>query len=138
MPLRGRAGSHALPVYDPAHSPTPSRASEMTEQNGTGGGAPLREESRKAMRDNGQVIWLKALPETIHVRMTGDQTTAARRPNLTSQGGLEEIVQLLSRREPIYRESAHLEVDTEEKSPEAVTAEILERLTLVPNAKDRA
>ncbi len=103
-----------------------------------GGGAPLREESRKAMRDNGQVIWLKALPETIHVRMTGDQTTATRRPNLTSLGGLEEIVQLLSQREPIYRESAHLEVDTEGKSPQAVTAEILERLTLAPITKDWA
>jgi shikimate kinase len=60
--------------------------------------------------------------------MTGDQTTATRRPNLTNRGGLEEVVHLLATREPIYRESAHLEVDTEDKSPDDVAVEILKRL----------
>ena len=90
-----------------------------------GGGAPLRPESREAMRTGGKVVWLKATPTTIQARMSGDQTTANRRPNLTSQGGLEEIVQVLSRREPIYRQTAHLEVDTEEKSPGQIVEEIL-------------
>lgn len=102
-----------------------------------GGGAPVREESRRVMRASGKVVWLKAQPETIYARMTRDQTTATRRPNLTSQGGLEEIVQLLARREPIYRESAHLEVDTEEKTPAEVATEILQRLALAPNVKDQ-
>ena len=90
-----------------------------------GGGAPLRPESREAMRTGGKVVWLKATPTTIQARMSGDQTTANRRPNLTSQGGLEEIVQVLTRREPIYRQTAHLEVDTEEKSPGQIVEEIL-------------
>ena len=90
-----------------------------------GGGAPLREESRRAMRKSGQVVWLTATPETILARMTGDATTADRRPGLTNRPPLEEIVQLLGRREPIYRESAHLIVDTEGKSPEQLTEEIL-------------
>ena len=90
-----------------------------------GGGAPLRPESREAMRAGGKVVWLKATPATIHARMSGDQTTAARRPNLTNQGGLEEIVQVLTRREPIYRQTAHLEVDTEEKRPGEIVEEIL-------------
>jgi shikimate kinase len=98
-----------------------------------GGGAPLREESRRAMRESGQVVWLTALPETILARMTGDATTADRRPGLTNRPPLEEIVQLLSRREPIYRESAHLIVDTEGKSPEQLTEEILAGLKLSPN-----
>ena len=51
--------------------------------------------------------------------------TADRRPSLTNRPPREEIVQLLSRREPIYRESAHLVVDTEGKSPEQLTDEIL-------------
>jgi len=93
-----------------------------------GGGAPMRPESRRAMRASGKVVWLKALPQTIHARMSGDATTAARRPNLTASGGLDEIVQLLGRREPIYRETAHLEVDTEGKEPPRVAAEILARL----------
>jgi shikimate kinase len=97
-----------------------------------GGGAPLREESRRAMRKAGQVVWLTAAPETILARMTGDATTADRRPNLTNRPPLEEITQLLGRREPIYRESAHLIVDTEDKSPEQLTVEILAGIGLSP------
>ena len=93
-----------------------------------GGGAPLRPESRRAMRDNGQVVWLVAGPETILARMTGDATTADRRPNLTDRGPLDEIIGLLEARESIYRESAHLTVDTEGKTPEQLTTEILDRL----------
>ena len=62
--------------------------------------------------------------------MHGDETTAARRPNLTAKGGLEEIVELLQRREPIYAEAAHLAVDTEDRSPEAIAAEILDLVGL--------
>lgn len=97
-----------------------------------GGGAPLRPENRQAMREAGKVVWLKAAPETILARMTGDATTAGRRPNLTNQGGLAEIVELLTRREPIYRETAHLEVDTEQKTPQQLTEEILQQLPLRP------
>jgi shikimate kinase len=90
-----------------------------------GGGAPLRRESRRAMREGGKVVWLTAPPETILRRMSGDSTTAARRPNLTDRGPLEEIVELLARRTPIYREAAHLEVATESKTPEQLATEIL-------------
>ncbi len=96
----------------------------------SGGGAPLRPETRQAMRATGRVVWLRATPETIHRRMTGDETTAARRPNLTPQGGLEEIEQLLAGREPVYRETATVEVDTEGKDLAQIAAEILGRFGL--------
>ena len=51
-----------------------------------GGGAPLRPESRRAMRLGGKVVWLTARPETILARMSGDATTATRRPDLTDKG----------------------------------------------------
>jgi shikimate kinase len=95
-----------------------------------GGGVPLRAESRQAMRANGHVVWLTAKPETILARMSGDATTAARRPSLTEHGPLQEIVQMLERREPIYRETANLVVDTEEKSPEQLAVEIVAALRL--------
>ena len=95
-----------------------------------GGGAPLREESRRLMRNSGHVVWLTATPETILTRMAGDASTGDRRPGLTNLPPLEEIVQLLSRREPIYRESAHMVVDTEGKSPEQLADEILAGLEL--------
>jgi shikimate kinase len=94
----------------------------------TGGGAPLRAESRRAMRAAGTVVWLKARPESIHARMTADATTAGRRPQLTSKGALEEIVHLLEVREPAYRAAAHLEIDTEGRSPREIADEILRRV----------
>ena len=98
-----------------------------------GGGAPLRAESRRALRAAGRVVWLQARPETILARMAADPTTAARRPALTECDALEEIVQLLDRREPMYREIAHLAIDTEAKLPEQVASEILDRLGLSAN-----
>ncbi|MGW8257931.1 MAG: shikimate kinase [Thermoguttaceae bacterium] len=95
-----------------------------------GGGAPMREENRRLMRQSGKVVWLTAMPETIHRRMSADLTTAQRRPNLTNQHPLAEIVQLLAKREPIYRETADLTVDTENHTPEELAAEILQRLEL--------
>ncbi len=99
-----------------------------------GGGAPLRPESRRAMREAGKVVWLTARPETILARMTTDATTTARRPNLTDKTPLEEIVELLQTREPVYRELADWAVDTEERTPEMVAEEILEKCKM-QNAK---
>jgi shikimate kinase len=92
-----------------------------------GGGAPLRPESRRAIREAGKVVWLTARPETILTRMTDDATTTARRPNLSDKTPLEEIVELLKAREPVYREVADWVVDTEGRAPEVLVAEILEK-----------
>jgi shikimate kinase len=96
-----------------------------------GGGAPLREENRRTMQQSGKVVWLTARPETILERMSADATTAQRRPSLTDHGPLQEIIQLLAQREPMYRETAHLVVDTEKRTPEELSAEILTRLDLL-------
>jgi shikimate kinase len=96
-----------------------------------GGGAPLREQNRHTMRQCGKVVWLTAQPDTILQRMAADLTTAQRRPNLTDKTPLDEIVQLLARREPIYRQTADLTIDTENRTPEELAAEILDRLNLI-------
>jgi shikimate kinase len=95
-----------------------------------GGGAPLRPESRRAMHDGGKVVWLTARPETILARMSGDATTATRRPDLTSKGPLDEIVHLLAVRTPLYREAADLVVDTEGRTPAALAQTILAGLQI--------
>jgi shikimate kinase len=92
----------------------------------TGGGAPLRAENRRALHAAGKVVWLTATPETIHARMSGDATTADRRPSLTNHAPLEEIVQLLARREPMYRETADFIVETEGRSPAELAKDILQ------------
>lgn len=89
-----------------------------------GGGALQRPENRQQLAGTGVMIWLQAAAETIQRRIEGDPTTGERRPNLTAAGGLEEIQQLLSAREPVYQECADYQVDTEDKSPAAVAAQI--------------
>lgn len=95
-----------------------------------GGGAPMRPESRQAMQEGGKVVWLMAKPETILARMTGDVTTAARRPSLTDRAPLDEIKELLKTREPFYREAADLVFDTEGRTPEELAADIVAKLEL--------
>lgn len=90
-----------------------------------GGGAPMRPENREAMRRAGKVVWLAARPETILARMSRDATTATRRPNLTDKSPLDEIIELLARREPIYHQTAHISIDTEGKQPPRLVEEIL-------------
>jgi len=90
-----------------------------------GGGAPMREQNRQAMKQSGKVIWLQASPQTIYHRMYSDPTTKDRRPNLTDRGGLEEIIELLQKREPVYRQTADYVVDTDGKTVEDVAAEVL-------------
>jgi shikimate kinase len=97
-----------------------------------GGGAVIKDGNRQALGTAGRVIWLKAAVPTILARVGADQTTVARRPNLTTAGGETEVVRMLAEREPLYRQCAHLEVDTEGKTPSVVAAEILDRLDWGP------
>ena len=93
-----------------------------------GGGAILREENRAEIGRAGTVIWLTASPTTIHQRLEADATTSARRPNLTTQGGLEEIESVLAKRRELYQACADLEIDTEGKTLDEVVQEILPQL----------
>ena len=101
-----------------------------------GGGAPLRPESRRAMREAGRVVWLTARPETILTRMSADPTTTTRRPDLTDKSPLDEIIHVLQSREPIYRESAHVTVNTEDKAPAELAAEIIQLLHFDQSMED--
>ncbi len=91
-----------------------------------GGGVVLRPENRRVLGTVGKTIWLTARPETLADRLAGCETTAGRRPNLTSVGGLAEVRQLLAERTPLYEECADLTVDTEGRSPAKVADKILE------------
>ncbi len=90
-----------------------------------GGGIIVRPQNQQLLKSCGQTVWLTARPETLWQRICTDRATAARRPNLTIAGGLDEIRRLLDQRTPLYRQSADWVVDTEDKSPADVAAEIL-------------
>ncbi|HUY89657.1 MAG TPA: shikimate kinase [Pirellulales bacterium] len=97
-----------------------------------GGGAVLREENRRVLAERARVVWLRAAVETILGRVAQDATTAGRRPNLTTAGGAAEVIELLREREPLYRQCAEIEIDTEGKTPPAIAVEIIDRLQLSP------
>ena len=88
-----------------------------------GGGAVLDADTRREMRAAGPVVWLRAGVAALESRIRADATTAERRPNLAG-GGPAEIVRLLAEREPLYRECAHVTVDTDDLP----IAEIVERV----------
>src|SRR5438094_242448 len=58
-----------------------------------GGGAPLREENRRVIKEAGhRVIYLKCEPEELLRRIRSDPDTPQSRPSLTEfGGGIEEI-----------------------------------------------
>jgi shikimate kinase len=95
-----------------------------------GGGAILREENRQAIQSGGKVVWLQASPEALLARVQADQTTAERRPNLTGQGGLAEIRELLAARTHLYAACADLPIDVEHLSPAEIAKKIIASLSL--------
>ena len=74
----------------------------------TGGGAILREENRRVMREGGTVVYLRARPEHLWERVRQDTT----RPLLATADPRATLESLLAQREPLYRECAHVVVDT--------------------------
>lgn len=88
----------------------------------TGGGAVLRQENMDNLRRNGIIICLRARPETIYERTKHDTS----RPLLQVEDPLKRIRELLEFRKPYY-EQADIMIDTDEKSPEEIVAEILEK-----------
>jgi shikimate kinase len=95
-----------------------------------GGGTVLRVQNRRALAGRGKFVWLQAAPEVLLARIQGDATTAARRPNLTGQGGLAEIRSLLAARKPLYAACADLTIDVEQCSPSEIARQIIAELSL--------
>ena len=99
-----------------------------------GGGAVLREDNRQALSVAGPVVWLRAAPDTIFRRICDDPISTQQRPNLTQQGGLSEIEQLLKERLPIYESCADCTIDTDEMTPAQIADAILDALDIPPQA----
>lgn len=74
----------------------------------TGGGAVLREENRRMMRERGLVVYLRAQPADLYARTRHDRN----RPLLQTDDPLATLKRLYDEREPYYREVAHVTVDT--------------------------
>ena len=90
----------------------------------TGGGAVLREESRRLLAARGIVIYLRATPEHLFERVRQDRN----RPLLATGDPLARLRQLYRERDPLYREVADLVVDTGRQSVQVLTRSLLEQL----------
>lgn len=74
----------------------------------TGGGVIGREENRALLRHLGYVVWLHAPTEVILDRTAKNRD----RPLLHTDDPRARVEALLAVRQPLYRETAHLQVDT--------------------------
>lgn len=94
----------------------------------TGGGLPLREENRTALRSTGTVFFLNRSPEEIY-----DTMDTSGRP--LAQQGRDAFLDRFRQREAIYRAFAHVVVE-DFSTPEATVSEIL--YTLLPDSTEGA
>ncbi|MEO9590188.1 shikimate kinase [Rhodopirellula bahusiensis] len=90
-----------------------------------GGGAILRESNRNRIAESGWCVWLDAEPDVLVARLAGDETTADRRPSLTDQSVFDEVKTVMSQREPLYRASSDLRVDTSHRTMDEIVEEVL-------------
>ena len=85
---------------------------ELTQQNdlvlATGGGAVLTPENRRHLHERGYVIYLRANPHELWMRTRNDKG----RPLLNNQDPKGTLEKLYEVRDPLYRETAHLVIDT--------------------------
>jgi len=89
----------------------------------TGGGIVLKKDNRALLRNLGIVFWLKASPNTISERLKSNNS----RPLLASSDKQETIQQLLQERQVLYTKTAHIEIETDQKSIEEIAQEIWTR-----------
>jgi len=99
---------------------------ELTQQPrtvlATGGGAILSEQNRRHLRSRGLVIYLSASLDEILRRTQKDRA----RPLLQATDRRGRIAQLLAEREALYRQVAHLTVQSGSGNPNRLVAKLLQ------------
>lgn len=101
---------------------------ELTENKGivlaTGGGAILKAENRQFLMSRGTTIYLYANIDTLFERTSKDRN----RPLLQTENPKEKLEELFNIRDPLYRETADIIIDTGKDSVRLALKEILEKL----------
>ena len=101
---------------------------ELTERSSvvlaTGGGAVLDPENRRLLAARGRVIYLHASIAQLVKRTARDRN----RPLLQTDDPRARLEQIMTQREPLYREVADIAIDTSGRSVRAVVTDLLARL----------
>lgn len=90
----------------------------------TGGGAVLREDNRRRLRERGTVIYLFTTVEQQLKRVAKDRN----RPLLQRPDREQVLRDMFELRDPLYRATADIVVRTDRRSPRAVVNEILRQV----------
>lgn len=93
----------------------------------TGGGVILRDDNRQRLRDAACVVYLHAEPATLWQRLQADPDPG-QRPALTPLPGPDEVAAIFAHRDPLYRATADLIVDSADRTPAELSLELCERL----------
>ena len=94
----------------------------------TGGGVVLDWENVRNLRHSGWVVWLRADVTTLQNRMMDDERSGSVRPGLAGNNPLAEIQEILNQRTALYEKACDYVVNTDQKSPLAVSKEIMESM----------
>ena len=101
---------------------------EFTQKNNlvlaTGGGAVLREANRQHLKSRGIVIYLHSDIAHLMERIRHDKN----RPLLQTPDPEAKLREIMAQREPLYRETAHITINTGDVSIRAAIQAILDRL----------
>lgn len=92
----------------------------------TGGGAVLSQSNREYLKQRGTVVYLNTAPDVLHKRTANDQN----RPLLQTDDKYGRLKELLAERDPLYRQTADLILDTEGLTTKQIVGKICESLKL--------
>ena len=98
----------------------------------TGGGVVLDRSTIQAMKTSGTVVWLDAGAETIQKRMLRDKNTGDFRPALTGKGRLEEIEDMLLKRNLYYERASDFSIHTDDVPVKKIAQKIIKKLSVGP------
>ncbi len=124
MPIKDFVGRHGWPHFRDMEQALCEELPELDRHIiDCGGGVVEREANIQALRKAGPVFWLRAKPETIVSRISGDD----QRPSLTgTQSFTDEVVEVLTRRTPLYTKLAHFQVHVDDATPAQIARQIVE------------
>jgi len=90
----------------------------------TGGGVVLDPRNRENLKTRGFVVYLHAAPQELWLRTRNDKS----RPLLQEGDPRERLAQLYAVRDPLYRDTADMVIDTGRQSVSALLSQVLAKL----------
>ena len=89
-----------------------------------GGGAAVKEENVREMKEKGRIILLSAQPETVYARVKNSHN----RPLLEGNMNVSYIKELMDKRQKLYERAADFQVKTEGRTAEDIGEEIIKQI----------